>query len=592
MTLSLDTPGSRVNVLGIEAAEELTAHLAAVDFENTRAVVVRSGKPGSFVNGVGLMLANAVKAPEDAGRLTRVVREAYVALRELPVPTIAIIEGNCFGCGVELAMHCQHRAAIDVGDTELYMTEIAEYVFVPVFGATRDLPRLVGLRDATDLLLWGKRLDARQAARIGLVDAALCPRDGESAVEAFVEGVVQAPWRHSTPPDDDVGAVARVTRARIARLPPEVRPAYSVCFDLLERNARGKDDELMAGERERLACGATAMRAASKAAQGFFFVRQMADRACRRGRFARPKTMVELRAVPSLAAVFGARHDADLRVRIDGVSTETRGAPDTFRPERRIRIGGARAERSPLEDVAPASAREGVRSLWDAEANAHDLHARLAFRTPVLLGVVDPGARKTFVEVASLEPIAEPGTEGPGAMIFALLDRVGVSVVRSHPRDRFVSSELVDAFAGPIARFVARRGSPVEAARALRDHGFWNLPRAAIESRYPEIADALQRVDDSVPSAEGVADAVLLSLVGWAREALTEGKLAHPSVVDLMAVDLLGYPVERGGLCRGMTVDSVRSLLGRGAAVESLVEPRALAYAGGYVATGAPFYRG
>ncbi|HRI64117.1 MAG TPA: polysaccharide pyruvyl transferase family protein, partial [Polyangium sp.] len=174
-------------------------------------------------------------------------------------------------------------AAIDVGDTELYMTEIAEYVFVPVFGATRDLPRLVGLRDATDLLLWGKRLDAREAARIGLVDAVLPAREGEAAVEAFVDGVVEAPWRHSTPPEDDVGAIARVTRARIARLPPEVRPAYSVCSDLLERNARGKDDELVAGERERLACGATAMRAASKAAQGFFFVRQMADRACRRG---------------------------------------------------------------------------------------------------------------------------------------------------------------------------------------------------------------------------------------------------------------------------------------------------------------------
>jgi 3-hydroxyacyl-CoA dehydrogenase/enoyl-CoA hydratase/3-hydroxybutyryl-CoA epimerase len=142
--LTLDSPGA-VNVFSRDVASMLCDQLQDLDRGAVRAVVLESGKPGSFVNGVGLMLAGSVRAVEDAVRLTGPVRDAYRALRDCPVPTVSAIRGNCFGCGVELALQCQYRVASDERDTRFYMTEVADYLMIPTFGATQDLPRLLGL---------------------------------------------------------------------------------------------------------------------------------------------------------------------------------------------------------------------------------------------------------------------------------------------------------------------------------------------------------------------------------------------------------------------------------------------------------------
>lgn len=136
LRLTLDTPGCQVNVFSLAAALQLRAILAEVDPQRIDAVTLETAKPGSFINGVGLMMANAVKRPSDVAVLTADVRAAYRALREVPVPTIALVSGACFGCGVELSLQCSHRVAADRADTRFYMTEIADYLFIPCFGGT------------------------------------------------------------------------------------------------------------------------------------------------------------------------------------------------------------------------------------------------------------------------------------------------------------------------------------------------------------------------------------------------------------------------------------------------------------------------
>src|SRR5437870_883668 len=86
----LDTPGCAVNIFSHQAAVQLLDVLSGIE-EGVKAVVLASGKPDSFVNGVGLMLAGAVTKPEDVPRLTGTIRMAYRALEELSIPTIAAI---------------------------------------------------------------------------------------------------------------------------------------------------------------------------------------------------------------------------------------------------------------------------------------------------------------------------------------------------------------------------------------------------------------------------------------------------------------------------------------------------------------------
>src|SRR5688572_2358644 len=85
LELWLDTPNSDVNVFTEAAAGELLAILEELDFAQVRALVLRSRKPGSFVNGVGLLMASAARRPDDVTRLSAPVRRAFRALRALPI---------------------------------------------------------------------------------------------------------------------------------------------------------------------------------------------------------------------------------------------------------------------------------------------------------------------------------------------------------------------------------------------------------------------------------------------------------------------------------------------------------------------------
>src|SRR2546428_12543257 len=94
-----------------------------------------------------------------------------------------MINGYCFGGGLELAMACDIRIASDratLGRTEINIG------IIPGGGGSQRLPRLVGLGNALKLTLTGDRIDATEALRVGLVDEAvpharLEPRTFENA---------------------------------------------------------------------------------------------------------------------------------------------------------------------------------------------------------------------------------------------------------------------------------------------------------------------------------------------------------------------------------------------------------------------------
>jgi len=141
--LTLDTRGSSVNVFTPAVALELERELKAGLAAGARAVVLQSGKPGSFVNGVGLLLAASSNSEEAAMERARALQRCYEMLAAAPVPTIAAVEGNCYGCGLELALTCDYRVARDSYDTHFYMPELRDYAFIPLFGGTQRLPLLL-----------------------------------------------------------------------------------------------------------------------------------------------------------------------------------------------------------------------------------------------------------------------------------------------------------------------------------------------------------------------------------------------------------------------------------------------------------------
>jgi enoyl-CoA hydratase/carnithine racemase len=157
-----------LNLVTRELLGELDTALAtleAADPGDVRAVVLTGQGERAFSAGSHVGEFQAQRG--SAGR-ARHELESGVATRlsRLPMPTIAAIEGDALGGGLELALCCDLRIASERARLGLPEVRLA---VTPGAGGTQRLPRVVGPARARELILTGRILDAAEAMRIGLV---------------------------------------------------------------------------------------------------------------------------------------------------------------------------------------------------------------------------------------------------------------------------------------------------------------------------------------------------------------------------------------------------------------------------------------
>jgi enoyl-CoA hydratase len=97
----------------------------------------------------------------------------YLAVRTLPMPTIAAINGHAIGAGLCVALACDLRIAVTEARMGMTFTKLGIH---PGMGATYFLPRLIGTQRACELFFTGRTIDAGEAERLGIVGRAV-PRD-------------------------------------------------------------------------------------------------------------------------------------------------------------------------------------------------------------------------------------------------------------------------------------------------------------------------------------------------------------------------------------------------------------------------------
>jgi enoyl-CoA hydratase/carnithine racemase len=118
----------------------------------------------------------------------RNIRALMDDVEAMPQPTVAVINGFCFGGGTELALACDLRVASSRAELGLTETTLA---IIPGAGGTQRLPRLVGKARAKDLILTGRKVGAEEAERIGLVNRVV-PPEGLRAAALALAGAIAA----------------------------------------------------------------------------------------------------------------------------------------------------------------------------------------------------------------------------------------------------------------------------------------------------------------------------------------------------------------------------------------------------------------
>jgi 3-hydroxyacyl-CoA dehydrogenase/enoyl-CoA hydratase/3-hydroxybutyryl-CoA epimerase len=172
-TLLLDDPGERVNTVHPELMLEFVRVLDGLERDGAvKAVVLASGKPDGFVAGAKIELMQEVSDAASAERLARDGQAVFDRVERFPKPIVAAIHGAALGGGCEWVLACHYRVASDDPRTQIGQPEV-QLGLIPGGGGTQRLPRLVGIQAALDLILAGKSVKARKAAKLGLVDEAV-----------------------------------------------------------------------------------------------------------------------------------------------------------------------------------------------------------------------------------------------------------------------------------------------------------------------------------------------------------------------------------------------------------------------------------
>lgn len=185
-TITITRP-EKLNALRIETYDELAAALGiAAHDETVGAVVVTGAGDRAFSAGGDLSMAQSMLVSVGSARehfFRRMVRVS-TAITDLGVPVIAEVRGACVGGGAELTLFCDYVIAADDAYFRFNGTDIGGCSW---WGAPQLLPVMVGMRRAQSLLLESQRIDAPEAARIGLITRSVPASELRSTVEQLTE---------------------------------------------------------------------------------------------------------------------------------------------------------------------------------------------------------------------------------------------------------------------------------------------------------------------------------------------------------------------------------------------------------------------
>lgn len=165
VVFGINRPQSK-NAISRNLVEMMAAAIEEVKHDNSvRAVILRSEVPGIFCAGADLK-ERAKMQPSEVGPFVSKARSLINELGNLPMPTIAVLDGAALGGGLEMALACDIRVAASSAKMGLVETKLA---IIPGAGGTQRLPRTVGVSMAKELIFSGRVVDGTEAKTIGLV---------------------------------------------------------------------------------------------------------------------------------------------------------------------------------------------------------------------------------------------------------------------------------------------------------------------------------------------------------------------------------------------------------------------------------------
>jgi len=173
LTLTLNRP-EVMNAFNFPLLKALREQIEAVRFRpQVRVIIITGAGEKAFCSGADLKERVSLSDVQ-VREYIMTIRNLFTSIEELSKPVIAAVNGVALGGGTELALASDLRIASQTATMGLTETRLA---IIPGGGGTQRLPRLIGRGKAKELIFTGRRVDAREALQIGLVNKICDPAD-------------------------------------------------------------------------------------------------------------------------------------------------------------------------------------------------------------------------------------------------------------------------------------------------------------------------------------------------------------------------------------------------------------------------------
>jgi len=388
--LLFDRAGASANTLSADLIEELDKVLSELETARPTGLVIRSAKTSGFIAGADV---NEFRGATDSSAVETEIGRAHAVvnrLEELRLPTVAVIHGFCLGGGLEVALACQMRIAID--DARFGFPEVMLGLH-PGLGGTARFTQLVNPMQSMPLMLTGKTIDARRAKSLGLVDAVTQERHVRNAVKDAVFGRLKraAPgligsvlsWEPARK------LLASRMRAEAAKAAPEEHyPAPYALIELWEKHGGDKEAMLRA---EQVSFARLMVTPAAQNLIRVFFLREQMKKLAGTGNKIKHVHVIGAGAMGGDIAAWCAGQDMQVTLadmKAEPIAGAIKRASELFGKILRKRTDA----RDALDRLMPDMGGEGVRN---ADLIIEAVPEKLALKQKVYAGlepVMKPGA--------------------------------------------------------------------------------------------------------------------------------------------------------------------------------------------------------
>ncbi len=194
LTITMNRP-EKLNAFNDTMLQEMTEAVEAAAQDDTIRCVVITGAGRAFGSGQDL---TSFMARSDTSESTRVsdhltkYHRLVFAIRKMPKPVIAAIQGVAAGISCNIALACDLRIA---ADNARFLEAFARIGLIPDGGGGFFLPRLVGMGKAMEMSMLADEVGGPEAERIGLVNKCVPLSEFESTTKALAQRLAKGPTR-------------------------------------------------------------------------------------------------------------------------------------------------------------------------------------------------------------------------------------------------------------------------------------------------------------------------------------------------------------------------------------------------------------